>query len=558
MAAPQNFVSVSRRPPDVEDYIDILRRYRSWVIGPAFAGLVLSVVVAYYLPDVYLCSASMQIRPSAVSSEVVPSVNTGHMLQRLELVQTDILGRDNLITMIKNPKLDLYPKERARYPDEDVAEMYFRKKVHIIPMGDGSTRGAQAFKITFEYPDKVKAQLVVNELLNAFTAKNLQLQSAATNTQTTFLTDTVVKLREKFEKAQNDMAAFEAQNQGKLPENFQGNMMEVQARNTALMNYNDQIAQEQQKQALLDSQLSINRGNQAQLAANLTSSRQVGNQTVKNQNLINLEQLIANKNADCTALLNQYQPAYPKVISCNEQKTALEKQRDSIEKNEGASSGGGVTTVNLVNPDVQQELVKLKNEEKSILAQIQASALEVENKKRIAAETQRQYKEAQDKVAASPIIIQQFQEKQQALEMARDEYQRMSKNKDVSEMGQDMEAHEAGEHLDVLEQALLPETPTSPMRSAIIGVGTFIGLAVGFGLAGAKEIKNTSLKNLKDVRAYTNLPVLSSIPLLENALLVRRKRRLAWLAWSTALVVGGFAMCAAVYYHVVIASAQVG
>jgi len=46
------------------------------------------------------------------------------------------------------------------------------------------------------------------------------------------------------------------------------------------------------------------------------------------------------------------------------------------------------------------------------------------------------------------------------------------------------------------------------------------------------------LKNLKDVRAYTNLPVLSSIPLLENALLVRRKRRLFWLAWSSAIIIG--------------------
>ena len=34
MAAPQNFVTVTRRPPDVEDYIDMLRRYRSWIIGP--------------------------------------------------------------------------------------------------------------------------------------------------------------------------------------------------------------------------------------------------------------------------------------------------------------------------------------------------------------------------------------------------------------------------------------------------------------------------------------------------------------------------------------------
>jgi len=68
-------------------------------------------------------------------------------------------------------------------------------------------------------------------------------------------------------------------------------------------------------------------------------------------------------------------------------------------------------------------------------------------------------------------------------------------------------------------------------------------------LAGAQEIRNTSLKNLKDVRAYTNMPVLGSIPLLENALLVRRKRRLVWLAWSSAVILGFILMSGSMYYH---------
>jgi len=54
---------------------------------------------------------------------------------------------------------------------------------------------------------------------------------------------------------------------------------------------------------------------------------------------------------------------------------------------------------------------------------------------------------------------------------------------------------------------------------------------------------------LKDVRAYTNLPVLSSIPLLENALLVRRKRRLHWLAWSVAIIIGSIAMSGSAFYY---------
>ena len=75
------------------------------------------------------------------------------------------------------------------------------------------------------------------------------------------------------------------------------------------------------------------------------------------------------------------------------------------------------------------------------------------------------------------------------------------------------------------------------------------GLILGIVLAAAKEMKNTSLKNLKDVRAYTNLPVLSSIPLLENALLARRKRRLFWLAWSSAIIIGTIAMSGSMFYY---------
>ena len=81
----------------------------------------------------------------------------------------------------------------------------------------------------------------------------------------------------------------------------------------------------------------------------------------------------------------------------------------------------------------------------------------------------------------------------------------------------------------------------------LIGVTT--GMTLGIVLAGAKEMKNTSLKNLKDVRAYTNLPVLSSIPLLENALLVRRKRRRFWLAWSAAIILGTAVISGSMFYY---------
>jgi uncharacterized protein involved in exopolysaccharide biosynthesis len=65
-----NYISVTRRAPDVEDYIDMMRRYRSWIIGPMFAGMVVSVVVAFMWDDTYRSSAMIKIAPQQISERL--------------------------------------------------------------------------------------------------------------------------------------------------------------------------------------------------------------------------------------------------------------------------------------------------------------------------------------------------------------------------------------------------------------------------------------------------------------------------------------------------------
>ncbi len=149
MAAAQNYVTVSRRPPDVEDYIDMFRRYRSWIIGPMFGGLVIAVVVAFLYPDTYVSSAVMRITPQQISATLVPTVINMQMQQRLQQMQTDILSRGSLADLIQRPALDLYKKERAHQPMEDViSDMRNKIKIQPIEVAAGQGRVSSAFTIS--------------------------------------------------------------------------------------------------------------------------------------------------------------------------------------------------------------------------------------------------------------------------------------------------------------------------------------------------------------------------------------------------------------------------
>jgi hypothetical protein len=175
--------------------------------------------------------------------------------------------------------------------------------------------------------------------------------------------------------------------------------------------------------------------------------------------------------------------------------------------------------------------------------------LQMDEKVKQIQELNRMIASYQSRVEGSPQLEGQYLALTRDLALAKQTYEDYHRKAEASDTAKDMEEHKAGENLEVLDAASDPQAPSEPNRPQIAAMGTGLGLLLGIVLAGAKEMKNTSLKNLKDVRAYTNLPVLSSIPLLENALLVRRKRRLLWLAWSSAIIFGSIAMSAAAYYY---------
>jgi SMC interacting uncharacterized protein involved in chromosome segregation len=180
---------------------------------------------------------------------------------------------------------------------------------------------------------------------------------------------------------------------------------------------------------------------------------------------------------------------------------------------------------------------------------IEAKDMEMQDHKSQVAVLNAQIKGIQERLQGMPVGLREYDELLRDQELAKRNFEELDKKVNSSDLATKVINQNQGERLESLEDPTIPQTPIEPKRSMIVLAGTGLGLVIGILLAGAREVKNTALKNLKDVRAYTQLQILGSIPLLENDLVVRRRRRLGWLAWSTACLVGIVVMSSSVVYY---------
>ena len=132
---------------------------------------------------------------------------------------------------------------------------------------------------------------------------------------------------------------------------------------------------------------------------------------------------------------------------------------------------------------------------------------------------------------------------------ANQHYQDLVARESLAQQNKEAQNRKAGETLEVVDPPSLPTSPSAPNRWLIVGIGFGVGAALGVALAGIREVRDTSLKNLKDVRAYTQLPILGSIPFLESEPLVEQRKRKLIVSWAAAVVVSVLAVSASLVYH---------
>jgi hypothetical protein len=167
---------------------------------------------------------------------------------------------------------------------------------------------------------------------------------------------------------------------------------------------------------------------------------------------------------------------------------------------------------------VEVELKTLKVEEQNLLHSIAFYQQRVENTPR---------REQELKVLARDY------------DTAQELYQSLLKRQAEARLAENMEQSQQGEQFRLIEQAKPPSQPAAPQRVQLGLLGLLLALGLATGAVLLVESLDTSFHAVEDLRTFSQIPVLLSLPRIVTAAEVRRRRwKFVFATVSTLLLLG--------------------
>ncbi len=545
---PAENYSTPRRALDLEDYIDIVRRHKGWIFGPFLFTLAASVVGVYLYPDSYTSQAVVKIVPQQVPQNMVQSAINQQMSDRINSMAQTILSRSVLTTIINS--FGLYQRERSRMPIEDVVEQ-MKNTIQIQPVASstGTADRIPAFAVSFSYDNRLMAQRVVQDLTSRFIDENIRNRSSATFMTTQFMKDELDNAKKQLDAAEDKLAAYRMQNNGRLPDQMDANMRQLTALQSQATYLSSRISTANQEKLQMESNIRIFKDQLANLSKDASQIQNVPDR--KSQELLDAEHDLNISQDQLTLLRQHYKDSFPDVQIAIARVAGARKK---VQEVQAADAAKKTDTAAAVTPASQQAVRETRDLEATIRrfqSALEARELDLQDNTKQLKEVNDAIKGFEGRMSTVPLGEKQYSDLLRDRDLVKARFVDLSEKLGKAEIAQEMEGRKQGETLELLDPASLPTTPTEPKRPLVIMLGAGLGLVLGISIAGFREMKDTSLKNLKDVRAYTQMSILGSVPLLENDFVVRRRRRLTWLGWTTACLAAAVVMSGSVVYYYV-------
>ena len=500
---PYQAYSPAPEEPFVLRALEILRR-RAVLAFAVFAAILVSAVAfALYLPDLFQARAVVLVERQLPETVVRPVVS-GELETRLHVIKQEILSRARLTELIE--RFNLYPELRARGEMDRALEQVGRD-IQIELTGPEQVSGRNktaSFNLTFIGNARDTVAEVTNAITAFYVAQNDQMryQDAARATQ--FLKAQIDHARAELDENQRQVEAYTSRHVGELPQQVEMNLSSLDRLNTQLrLNGEQQIRVLEQRDRLYDSPA----------AAAAAAAPRPTPAAPEDERLEKLRRDLAQ--------LEGFPAKHPDVKRLQDEITRLEAEqqaRAAVSPDTPAAAAPPQAT-GLLRPRtgaaLEAELEGLKATEASIRASIATFEKRLEG---------------------VPYRQNEFALLSRNHQAARDQYDSLLKRYEEAQLGETMEMENQGERFRILEAAIPPTGPNAPNRPRLLILGMFLAvLAAGLVVLGVEQF-DTSFHSVDDIRHFTKVPVLATIPRLGPS----PARRLAHATVVTASMLVGF------------------
>ncbi len=487
---------LGHRKLETADYVAILKRRRVLIVACLVAFPLLSATSTFFIPAKYLSQTLVLIEQQKVPDDLVKPVISSDLDSRLSSMKEQILSRSRIQPIIE--KYNLYSTGHSTM-DERVD--LTRKAIDIKPIHSTITnnKSLPGFFITFTAKDAHTAQLVCGEITTLFVNENLRSREASAQGTTDFLKGQLADAKRNLDEQDAKLAAFQRQHFGKLPGEEGTNMNMLNSLNTQLEAATQGLARLEQDKTFAESMLAQLQANQAPTPG-LGAAPEAPAPIVQSPAVQAKQKELAALEAKEADLTSQYTPNHPDVIAIHRQ--VAEARRDLAQMTEKAPATAGAHVAARPADSLQIQQIR---------SQLRAAEMGIQEKHQEQQAIQAKLGMYQERIQSSPQVAEEYKALTRDYGTAQKFYDELYAKMEHSTMATDLERRQEGEQFRVMDEPNLPDAPSFPNIYIFSAGGLGLGLFIGLGIAAFLEYKDTSLRNERDVWAFTRLPTLGII-----------------------------------------------
>ncbi len=479
---------------------------RKWVVlGSAVAGVAIAAILCVALPKSYRSNTLILIENQKIPEDYVKGIGGANIEQRLTMIHQQVMSRTFLSQIMDEYKL--YEGQVRREGLEPAIET-FRKMIKVETVGTpgASGKSVEAITLSFADEDPTTAMNVTAKLASLFIQENIRSREQLVSGVTVFLEQELHDAKKILEEKERAISEFKTRYVTELPEQKEANLRTLDRLqmdlNTTVEAYHSLTA----RQSLFEKAVAQYEQYERTGSTSSQPMPRMGNQPIQNPLVLRLGEL----QKQLATLMATYKDTYPDVVILKdeieeleahiaEQAQVAEQKRLSPPEEPQPDPNGGAGRV--FDPQLQ-----------NLLAQRDEAKLEIMNLKAKEARISREMREIEGRVQRTPSREQQLMILLRDYENMQNNYQALLDKRLNAHVAENLEKHQQGEQIRVLDPANLPQKPEKPNRLLIMVLGLIGGGGLGVGLALGVDQLNPTFKRREEVELLPGIQVLATIP----------------------------------------------